>query len=46
MIVVLGEKELEEKKISLRDRRDKQQSLWEYDNFIKIMKEKMREVSF
>lgn len=46
MIVILGEKELKERKISLRDRRDKQQSLWEYDNFIKIMKEKMREVSF
>ncbi|WP_104722246.1 threonine--tRNA ligase [Helicobacter mesocricetorum] len=46
MIVVLGEKELQERKISLRDRRDKQQSIWEYDNFIQTMKEKMREVSF
>ena len=46
MIAVLGAKEMEERKVALRNRRDKEQSEMSLDEFITLTKEKMREVSF
>lgn len=46
MILILGAKEQEERIITIRDRREKQQSTMGFDEFIKFSKEKMREVSF
>ncbi|MDE5591901.1 MAG: threonine--tRNA ligase, partial [Helicobacter sp.] len=46
MIIVLGEKELQEQKVALRDRRSKERSVLEVDQFIQLAKEKMYEVDF
>lgn len=46
MIVVLGEREVSEKKVALRDRREKLQYELSEADFIKQCKEKMSEVSF
>ncbi len=46
MIVVLGEREVSEKKVALRDRREKLQYELNEADFIKQCKEKMSEVSF
>ncbi|MGP1580364.1 MAG: threonine--tRNA ligase [Wolinella sp.] len=46
MIVVLGEREVSDKKVALRDRREKLQYELSEADFIKQCKEKMSEVSF
>lgn len=46
LIAVLGEKEQESRQVALRDRREKTQSTKGYEEFINLVKEKMREVSF
>ncbi|CAM2938422.1 threonine--tRNA ligase [Helicobacter burdigaliensis] len=46
MIAVIGAKEVEEQKVSIRDRRNKEQSIMQKEEFIKLLKEKMSEVSF
>lgn len=46
MILVIGDKEVENKNVAIRDRRAKEQSEMAYNDFIKFTKEKMREVSF
>ena len=46
MIAVLGAKEVEDRVVSIRDRRAKEQSVIGFDAFITLTKEKMREVSF
>lgn len=46
MIAVLGAKELEERKVAVRNRRTKEQLEMNLDDFIQFSKEKMREVSF
>ncbi|TLD84991.1 threonine--tRNA ligase [Helicobacter sp. MIT 11-5569] len=46
MIAVLGAKEVEDREVSIRDRRAKEQSTMSFDAFITLTKEKMREVSF
>ena len=46
IIAVLGAKEMEERKVAVRNRRTKEQSNVNFDDFIQFNKEKMREVSF
>ena len=46
IIAVLGAKEMEERKVAVRNRRTKEQSDVSFDDFIQFNKEKMREVSF
>ena len=45
-ILVIGDKEVENRSVAIRDRRAKEQSEMAYEDFIKFTKEKMREVSF
>jgi len=46
MIVILGDEEVANKSIALRDRRERQQSVMQEEEFITLLKEKMREVHF
>jgi len=46
MIVVLGEREVNEKKVAIRDRREKRQYELGEAEFIQLAKEKMSEVNF
>lgn len=46
MIVVLGEREVSEKKVAIRDRREKRQYELGEAEFIQLAKEKMSEVNF
>ena len=46
MIVVLGDNEVAQKTVALRDRRVREQSQMSQEDFIKLLKEKMSEVHF
>ncbi|MDL0146802.1 threonine--tRNA ligase [Campylobacter felis] len=46
MILVLGDEELSNRAVALRDRRAKEQKSLSLDEFINLMKEKMNEVTF
>jgi threonyl-tRNA synthetase len=46
MIVILGDEEVANKSIALRDRRERKQSTMQEEEFITLLKEKMREVHF
>jgi threonyl-tRNA synthetase len=46
MIVVLGDDEVKNSSVAIRDRRNKEQYNLTKDGFIKLIKEKMSEVSF
>lgn len=46
MIVILGDEEVANKTIALRDRREREQSTMQEEEFITLLKEKMREVHF
>lgn len=46
MIIVIGDSEVENRSVALRDRRAREQSSLSLDEFIKIIKEKLDEVHF
>jgi threonyl-tRNA synthetase len=46
MILVLGDKEVEKRRVALRDRRSREQSELSEEEFYKLIKEKMDEVHF
>ena len=46
MIIVIGDSEVENRTVALRDRRARERSEISYDNFISLIKEKMNKVKF
>lgn len=46
LIIVLGDKEVEEKSVALRDRRARTQSEMKVEDFYKLLEDKLKEVSF
>jgi threonyl-tRNA synthetase len=46
MILVIGDKEVENKEVAIRDRRAKKRSSMKLEDFIELTKNKINEVSF